>query len=406
MNEEDRRTIVIAAHDVGGQGGMELHLEEMITRLKRRARVIVVAHTMKLRDPEGVRFIRVPAIARPVPLKILLFAVTASIRLLFLKRDMLHTTGAILFNRADYSTVHFCHDGYLKATGDTRSNRNHSLLHRLNSALASRIALTMERMIYRPSRTKKLIAVSSRVKDELLAAYPYSPDQVHVVPNGVDVRNFVPLSPERKLELRERYSLPLRERILLFMGGDWSRKGLDLAIDAFNAIAGDYPEAHLLVVGAGDEQLYREYVALSYRHRIRFAGKQSNPQDWLGLADILLAPSSYETFSLVVHEAAAAGLAILATRVGGVEEFIEHEVNGYYVERNADSIAMRLRSLLTDDENARLCGQNARSKVEDLTWDHAFRKMAEIYRLAGDNRMARYSGSGSKEFERYPSENL
>jgi glycosyltransferase involved in cell wall biosynthesis len=388
-----RKKIVIVAHDVGGGGGMERHLEEVIHRLKEDAEVTVVAASMKLADPAGVRFIRIPVPAKPVPLKMMLFAIMATLRLLFIKRDLLHTTGAIVLNRADASTVHFCHAGYVQATGNTRSKLNRSLLRRWNSALASSIALSMERLIYRPGRTRKLIAVSGRVKEELVSAFPYERHQVEVVPNGVDTSRFRPMSEEEKQALRSKHGLPAAGTFLLFMGGDWPLKGLDFVIDAFNRLAGDHPDLHLIVVGKGDPEAYRPKVAETARPRVVFAGKRPNPEEWFGLSDLFIFPSSYETFSLVVHEAAACGLVVLSTRVGGVEDLIEDGVNGYYMERDGEQIARRVREILADPARQMALREAARERVAALTWDHTYSLMNDQYARMYEQR------NGSRGFE-------
>ncbi|WP_159882567.1 glycosyltransferase family 4 protein [Paenibacillus puerhi] len=388
-----RKKIVVVAHDVGGGGGMERHLEEVIMRLKRDADVTVVAASMKLADPSGVRFIRIPVMAKPVPLKMIVFAIMATLRLLFIKRDILHTTGAIVANRADVSTVHFCHAGYVAATGNTRSKLNRSLLRRWNSSFASFLALSMERLIYKPKRTRRLIAVSSRVRQELLTSFPYDGDEVDVVPNGVDTNCFRPFAEEEKRALRRKHGLPEQGDFALFMGGDWPLKGLDFVIDAFNRTAAEFPNLHLIVVGKGDKEAYLPKIAESARKRVVFAGKRPNPEEWFGLSDLFIFPSSYETFSLVVHEAAAAGLVVLSTRVGGVEDLIEDGVNGYWIERDGGLIAERIRSILADPAKQLAIREQARQRVSSLTWDHTYSLMNEIYRNMHEHR------HGSRGFE-------
>lgn len=373
---------------------MEGHLEEVIMRLKRDANVVVVASSMKLPDPSGVRFIKIPVITRPVPVRLILFTILASLRLLFVRRDILHTTGAIVLNRAEFSTVHFCHAGYVKEANNTRSELSKSWLRRLNSSIATQIALRMERFVYRPSKTAHLIAVSGRVRKELLQSFPYSPEQVTVVPNGVDLERFRPCGNEAKRDLRRRFGLPENGKILLFMGGDWPRKGLQFVIEAFRELAGDYADLHLVVAGKGDSNPYAAILPAQFRSRVLFAGKQNNPEEWLALSDCFVFPSSYETFSLVVHEAAAAGLIIFTTKVGGVEDLIDHSVEGFYVERDSKQLAQALRTVLSDLESYRSCGENARRRVSGLTWDHTYTKMMQAYRLMKPDS----SGSRGIEF--------
>jgi glycosyltransferase involved in cell wall biosynthesis len=372
-------TVALVAHDVGGQGGMERHLEEVIYRLKKDANVVVVANTMKLADSEGVTFIRVPVIKRPIPLKMLFFAIVASFRLLFVKYDILHTTGAIVWNRADFSTIHFCHAGYMKENGGQRSNYTRSWSRRLNSKLATAFALWMERFVYHPKRTKRIVAVSKRVKEEMLNSFPYSSGDIEVVPNGVDIHKFYPYTRESKALVRKSYDLPERGTFLLFMGGDWPRKGLDEVIQTFNQVAARFDDLILIVVGKGNIEQYRQLVDAKFRHRVHFVGQQARPQDWFGISDLFISPTAYETFSLVTHEAAAAGLIILSTKVGGVEDFIKDRINGFYIKRDPVQMAVTLSEVLSKLEDRQACGQSARMSVERLTWDHTYLAMASLY---------------------------
>lgn len=374
-----RPKIVIVAHDVGGQGGMERHLEEVITRLKHHYDVIVVAARMNLSDPGGVRFIKIPVISRPIPLKMLIFAILASIRLLFVKYNILHTTGAIIFNHAHFSTVHFCHAGFLEGAGSSRTEGNKSMFRKINTVLASKIALWMERILYRPGRTEKLIAVSNRVKEEILKHYPYAKNEVEVVPNGVDSSSFRPYSEDEKNILRKRYELPQTGTFLLFMGGDWSRKGLQYVIEAFNRLSGEYPDLYLLVVGRGDKDAYFETISPKERSKVYFVGKQKRPQEWFGISDIFISPTDYETFSLVTHEAAAAGLIILSTKVGGVEDLLVDQKAGIIIERSTESIVFALQQVLRDLDSNRCLGEVARKRVSTLTWDNTYQSISRLY---------------------------
>ena len=90
-------------------------------------------------------------------------------------------------------------------------------------------------------------------------------------------------------------------------------------------------------------------------------------------------PTAYETFSLVVHEAAAAGLPILVTRVSGPDELVAPGVNGWFVERSADEIAARLGELEADPALRQRMGTAARESVAPLTWDRVRRAHVALY---------------------------
>lgn len=373
-------TIAIVAHDVGGRGGMERHLEELVLRLKHEAKVVIVASTLQMNDSTGVRFVRIPVIPRPIPLKMVMFAIFASLRLLTLRYDILHTTGAIVWNKADVSTVHFCHAGYLAETAGSRAQRSLPMVHRLNHALATRIALWMERLLYRPNRTHRLVAVSQRVKRELLQFFPYADEDVQVIANGVDVRRFHPFAASEKLRMRRAKGFQDAATILLFMGGDWSRKGLDHALQAFTEVADENDQLHFVVVGKGDVLAYQVRVSEPLRARVHFVGVQDDTEVWFGLSDLFILPSSYETFSLVVHEAAAAGLVVLCTQVGGVEELIEDGVSGFFIPQSPQRIASILRPIAREIAAYRSVARRATSAVQPLTWAHTYKKLAALYR--------------------------
>lgn len=373
-----RRHIVLVANDVGGVGGMEKHLEEMINRMKRDYSVTVISSSFRVKDPSGVRFIKIPAIRKPFPLMIAMFSVLASIRLWFMRDSIIHTTGAIVFNRVDASTIHFCHAGYSTATKDNGSNRS-SWLYKLNAAVSMRIKLRMERFCYRPSQAGKLIAVSDRIREELETFYLCSSEDIEVIPNGVDIQKFYPRSTEEKQRLRRAKGLTPDGTYLLFMGGDWERKGLRLVLSAFNMLASDYPDLHLMVVGSGDADAFASIVEPTHRDRVQFTGKQSDPELWYGMSDIFVFPSQYEACSLAVLEAAASGLAMVLTDVGGARDVVDNGIGGCIVEPYGAVIARTIGALLNDPGRLNALGKQARMRMESLTWDDTYRKFKAVY---------------------------
>jgi UDP-glucose:(heptosyl)LPS alpha-1,3-glucosyltransferase len=103
-------------------------------------------------------------------------------------------------------------------------------------------------------------------------------------------------------------------------------------------------------------------------------------------ADVFVLPSSYETFSLVTFEAAAAGLPLLVTRVSGVEEILEDDVTGWGITQDGHDIANRLRLLSNDRVRLRL-GAAARTAAARYSWDRMVEQYIALYReLANEPR--------------------
>jgi UDP-glucose:(heptosyl)LPS alpha-1,3-glucosyltransferase len=94
-------------------------------------------------------------------------------------------------------------------------------------------------------------------------------------------------------------------------------------------------------------------------------GFQANVQPYFWTSDLLVHPSAYETFCLSVFQAAAAGLPIVATRLYGVEEFLQDGVNGYLVEREVNALTQLLERALSDKAKLAAMGTVARNLVRN-----------------------------------------
>jgi glycosyltransferase involved in cell wall biosynthesis len=374
-----RPAVTIVAHDVGTPGGMERQLGELCTGLLARGyRITVVARRCELPPHRRLRLIRVRVPGRPFSLAYPAFFLMGSLAVHRRRDGLLHTTGAVVVNRADISTVHFCHYGYKAATGAGRMSRP-GLSYRLNSRVVAWMSRAAERFCYRPTRTRQLVAVSSGVARELEAFFRVPPAGVSVVPNGVDA---VAFAPDRRLraETRTRLGLSEDDLVAVFVGGDWERKGLRFAIEGVARAKG----WHLLVIGQGDEARHRELAArLDAATRVHFLGGVSEPAPYYASADTFLLPTSYETFSLVSFEAAAAGLPLLICRVSGVDELITDGTNGWFIDRDAGDISERLGALRADPVLRQAMSRAARESIGRYGWDGMVESYAALYgRLA------------------------
>jgi glycosyltransferase involved in cell wall biosynthesis len=361
-----RRTgdVTIVANDVAPIGGMERQLTELVTGILRRGvRVTVIARRCELPPHSQLRFIRVPGPGRPFVIAFPWFFLVASLLTLRHQRGLLHTTGAIILNRAELSTVHHLHHA-THARGGFVSRSRDSLPHRLNALCAEPMKRVGEQWCYRPAITGHVVGDSLGLARELKKHFPRMAAHASVIPLGVDHGRGDDSSGQREA-VRAELSVPAGQHLALFVGGDWERKGLRLAIEAI-ARTRDW---HLLVVGSGDIAASRRIAATAGSEaRTHFAGTPPRTGPYYAAADAFLLPTAYETFSLVTHEAAAAGLPLLVTRVSGVEDILVDGVNGWFIEREPTHIADRLNALGTDAEARRRMGDASRHSVEGFTW--------------------------------------
>jgi glycosyltransferase involved in cell wall biosynthesis len=141
------------------------------------------------------------------------------------------------------------------------------------------------------------------------------------------------------------------------------RKGIRILLDAMPHLLPEYPEALLLVGGAGEEKesLDRQARALGITDRVVFVGPVHEPRDFYRRLDLFVLPSLDEGFGLVLLEAMATGVPVIGTRVGGVPEILTHGVNGWLVEPG-DSVVLAsgIRTLWADPALRRQVAEEGR----------------------------------------------
>ncbi|MGR6466421.1 glycosyltransferase family 4 protein [Rhizobium sp. PAMB 3182] len=214
-------------------------------------------------------------------------------------------------------------------------------------------------------RFKRYVAVSERVKQELIAHYNVPEARIKVIPNGVDLSRFNPNMGNRET-MRAEFGIPADARLLLFVGHEYNRKGLAFVISAMEKMTDS--NLWLLVVGSENGDSYRD-MAVRTAARIVFAGERRDMEMIYPIADAFVLPTAYETFSLVCMEAMASGVPIFATRVGGIENYLADGVNGYAIERNAEDIAAKLTMAFSAPEGLAPLKKGAIATSLRYNWD-------------------------------------
>ena len=224
------------------------------------------------------------------------------------------------------------------------------------------------------------LPVSRGVQRDLVAHYDIGKAPVRIIPNAADTARFKPCSPQKRKQWRVQNGIPESDVLAVFVGGEWRRKGLDLAIEALGRIP--QKNVRLLVLGKDAEQARFEALAseTGVGERINFLGFRNDVTEAMGASDIFLFPSWYEAFSLATIEAAACGLPILATKINGAEDFVEPGETGFFIEHDPEQIATVLERLVANETDRRRLGENARRVVEQhYTWDRVAKLTEEAY---------------------------
>ena len=220
-------------------------------------------------------------------------------------------------------------------------------------------------------------------KDALVDYWDIDPAKVSVIPPGVDLSRFRPMSQSQSREFLG-YG---EEKNILFVGRLEPLKGLDVLFRAVAALE-DLDNITLNVVG-GDEnseekaRLQTLASRMKLTQNVRFIG--SVRQDELPLhynaADVCVLPSHYESFGLAALEAAACGRPVVASEVGGLPAIVRNGSTGFLVEpKHSDAMAERLCELLGDDMLRSRMGSAARAHAESLGWDRSADALLNRYR--------------------------
>ncbi len=195
-----------------------------------------------------------------------------------------------------------------------------------------------------------------------------------IVPNGVPVERF---------EGARAGELPGTRRIL-FVGRLDERKGFPTAVRAFGYLAADLSDLWLIAVGDGPDREAVRLLPPDVRRRVHLVGRVDNRElpPFYAAAHALLAPSvGGESFGVVLVEAMAAGVPVVASDIAGYDEVVRDGVDGLLVPPGDPAAAARaLGRVLTDPELAGRLADAGRARSRAFSWEAVTDRLESIYR--------------------------
>ncbi len=209
------------------------------------------------------------------------------------------------------------------------------------------------------------------------------PSKISVIPPGVDLARFRPMSQQQS---REHLNYGTGKNIL-FVGRLEPLKGLDILFRAVASLE-NIGDITLNVVGGDDNshekaRLQELASRMQLNESIRFIGSVSQDElpMYYNAADVCVLPSHYESFGLAALEAAACGRPVIASEVGGLPAIVKSGSTGFLVPPNqSDEMAERLCELLNDDMLRDRMGTAAREHAETLSWERSADSLLARYR--------------------------
>lgn len=228
------------------------------------------------------------------------------------------------------------------------------------------------------ARSSKVIAVSEKVRQDLLQYRVGDEDKVIKIPLGLELEPFRHPAPDARQRLRSEWRLPEGAFAIGMIARMVPIKRHEDLFRAIPAVIEKHPNTYFIIVGDGELRPELEALAdkLGITHHLVFTGFRDDRADVYSAVDLVALTSGNEGLPVAVIEALSAGKSVMATRVGGVPELIEDGVTGFIAEPyNPASIADGfLRALDNPDKTAEM-GRRAQ--------DDAIRKYS-ISRLVGD----------------------
>jgi len=230
-----------------------------------------------------------------------------------------------------------------------------------------------------------IVTISCYSLHKMQVHYGVEESRVRIVPNGVDTERFMP-HPDR-VAIKRQFGLG-EGSVVLFVGSMIPRKGLFFLVEVAKKVIKVRPDTKFLIVGDGP--LLKSFVAsLAEAHLLSnfvFLGNLGEAVFPLvyNCADVFVLPSIQEGQGIVLLEAQASALPVVAFDIGGVNEAVQNGVSGLLVERGCIvALADALLRLLGDvglRERLGQCGR--RFVVENYTWALCAKRMLEVYREA------------------------
>jgi len=195
----------------------------------------------------------------------------------------------------------------------------------------------------------------------------YPPERLKLLPCGFESTR-VELTKEERCRRREELGADSSNFVLIHIARFWPEKAHEVLLESFAMVVDERPEARLWLLGVGPRLQEMQHLAsqMGLDQRVQFLGFRTDLSELIALADMQVHPSDSEGVPLAICEGMAAGLPIVATRVGGLAEVIQDGVSGVLIEKRAPrQCADAILGLIDDPLRRTTLGREAARFIED-----------------------------------------
>ena len=289
--------------------------------------------------------------------------------------NMVAKANEIIAKEGNFDVIH-AHDWLVAYAAKTLKNSYNipivSTIHATESGRNSGIHDETQRYINDTEwlltyEATEVIVNSNYMKCELQRLFGLPFEKINVVPNGINLNNFSGV--EKDYDFRRQYAMD-NEKIILYVGRLVYEKGIQNLISAMPKILQGYHDTKLVIAGKGGmfDELKAQSDSMGLGNKVYFTGylNSKQVQKMYKCADIAVFPSTYEPFGIVALEAMLAGIPTVVSDVGGLNEIVEHGVDGMKsYAGNPNSIADSILELLYDHKLCSEITKKAKNKVRN-----------------------------------------
>ena len=228
-------------------------------------------------------------------------------------------------------------------------------------------------------RRDATIAISDGVRDAL-ARSGLDPARIWVVRSGIDLAPYA--APFDRAQVRARFGIRERDFLVLQVAALTAEKSQRDLLAAARIVLDAKPEALVWIAGDGAlrEELERQHQELGLGDRVRLLGFRDDVPDLLRAADLFCVSSYHEGMGTATLDAMAAGLPVVATRVGGIPEVVEDRATGLLVPpHDPGAMAGAILGLAADVARRGAMGERAKERVRAFSADRTEKETRQVY---------------------------
>lgn len=204
----------------------------------------------------------------------------------------------------------------------------------------------------------KIVANSGATKSTMLKNAPWlNPDSIKVIYNGIDPIDY---KKEKTKTLRKEFNLPSDMILVGFVGRLSVQKGVIYALEAFKSVSDKHSGVRMLICGEGELRAdIEKFISVNdLKDKVILTGFRKDIPNIMRTIDILLTPSLWEGFGIVLIEAMASGKPCVATNTSSIPEIIEDGFTGFLVPpQDSESLSEALMKVVSDPGLLRKMGE-------------------------------------------------